>query len=382
MRPLTILFALFLIANLSSCQSGEANADEKTEAEKRQEAALPVEVISAFVGPIASYMTSTTNLETKSEARVLSETDGLVRELLVEEGADVKAGQPLARLDDRQAQVTVARASAKAASDQAVLRRGSDLLARELVSKEEHEKLELASRLSASELEQARLTLSQKVIVAPFEGKVTERICRLGENVAPGQHLFTVADFDPLIAVVHLPERQVAKLAPGMEVAATLGGGADAEGSEGQTVKAYVSQVSPVVDTKTGTVKVTLAIPEPPAGARPGSFVKVKLARDASAEAVLIPKEAVVRDLAESFVYVLDPQSKGERVDKRKVSLGMSERGLVEVTSGLARDEKVVTVGQGGLRARSLVRVVREREVPGASSTPAAVSPAEDGAKS
>lgn len=371
MRPLTILALLLLLTTLSACQSGEANADEKTDAEKRQEAALPVEVMAAYVGPIASYMTSTTNLETKSEARVLAEVDGLVRELLVEEGNDVKTGQALARLDDRQAQVSVARASAKSDSDAAALRRGRDLMGRELISKEEFERLELAARLSASELEQMKLALSQKVIVAPFDGKVTARICRLGESVAPGQHLFTVADFDPLIAVVHLPERQVAKLATGSSVVATIGGGVEDDGATGEKViEAFVSQVSPVVDTKTGTVKVTLAIPAPPAGVRPGSFVKVKLARDSSAEAILIPKEAVVRDLAESFVYVIDPQSKGERVDKRKVTLGMSEHGLVEITAGLTRDEKVVTVGQGGLRARSLVRVVRERAAPGSEVAP------------
>ncbi|MFN7973074.1 MAG: efflux RND transporter periplasmic adaptor subunit [Acidobacteriota bacterium] len=362
MRHLTLPALLLALLSTPGCSTGPAQADEqRSEKEKRDEAALPVEVIPAFQGAIASYVTATTNLETKSEARVLAETDGVVRELLVEEGDDVKKGQPLARLDDREAQVGVARARAKSENDRAAYRRGEDLMKRDLISKDEFEKLDLARRLSEAELAQMELSLSQKTATAPFDGKVTERICRSGEKVAPGQHLFTVADFDPLIAIVHLPERQVSKLSQGTEVRASTG--ADAEDAE-PSLRAFVAQVSPIVDAKTGTVKVTLAIPEPPKGVRPGSFVKVRLVQDAHEGAVLIPKEAVVRDLAENFVYIVDPASKGDRVDKRKVELGMIEHGLIEVTNGLDRGEKVVTVGQGGLRPKSLVRIVRERPVP------------------
>ena len=66
---------------------------------------------------------------------------------------------------------------------------------------------------------------------------------------------------------------------------------------------------------------------------------------------------------------VVDTQGKGDRVDKRRVELGLTERGYVEVVKGLAAGDKVVTVGQGGLRAKSLVRVVRERPIPAATDS-------------
>ena len=124
-----------------------------------------------------------------------------------------------------------------------------------------------------------------------------------------------------------------------------------------------------MVDPTTGTVKVTLAVPEPPEGLRPGSFVKIRMVDAIREDARLIPKESVVRDLAESFVFVLDDSA--ERVIRKRVELGIAEGAFVEVTEGIDVGDKVVAVGQGGLRPRSLVRVVREREVPPASDSPA-----------
>ena len=366
MRQAVIILSLL---SLAGCQapSGEAKADENKPDRKREEASLPVEVMPVFSAPVTSYLTASTNLEPKAEARVLAETEGIVWDLLVEEGDRVTKGQALARLDDREAKVVLNRSKAMADSDDAAYRRAQDLSRRGLVSQEDFEKVELARRLSHAELEQMEFSLRQKRIEAPFAGVVTERACRLGERVMPSQHLFTVADFEPLMAVVHLPERHVRNLVPGVEVLA-MESDADRGDGERVIVKAVVDQVSPVVDPKTGTVKVTLAVPEPPAGLRPGSFIRIKLVQESRPEALLIPKEAVVRDLAEDFVYVLD--GSGERVDKRRIELGLAEDGYIEVTEGLRAGDKVIAVGQGGLRARSLVRVVKEREVPAAEPTP------------
>ena len=124
----------------------------------------------------------------------------------------MEEGHLLARLDDREARVHLQKAQAQADSDGAALRRAQDLATRGLISDEEFEKLALAHRLAEAQVREAELLVSQKEVRAPFAGVVTVRDCRVGEQVIPNQHLFTVADFDPLLAVVHLPEQRVASL--------------------------------------------------------------------------------------------------------------------------------------------------------------------------
>ena len=123
---------------------------------------------------------------------------------------------------------------------------------------------------------------------------------------------------------------------------------------ESVTFAGKISQISPVVDTATGTVKVKVEAIKPPKMVRPGSFVSVNIVRETRNEAVILPREAVIRELRDAHVFVMD----GEKASKRVIELGIEEGANVQVLSGVKPGEKVITAGQGGLKDGSPVKVL------------------------
>jgi membrane fusion protein (multidrug efflux system) len=170
--------------------------------------------------------------------------------------------------------------------------------------------------------------------------------------VRPGDSLFQITDFDPLIARIYLSEGDIVGLRPGTEARIHLN--ADPE----VALRGRIRQISPVVDTATGTVKVTVEAIAPPPDVRSGSFVAIHVVRETRVGALLVPRAAVLRELQTSHVFVDD----GGTAAKRTVELGLEEAGQVEVLTGIAAGERVIVAGQGGLRDGAKVRVLGEEQ--------------------
>jgi RND family efflux transporter MFP subunit len=119
-----------------------------------------------------------------------------------------------------------------------------------------------------------------------------------------------------------------------------------------------IRQISPVVDTATGTVKVTIEAVRPPAEVRPGSFVTARIVRQRHADAVVLPKDAVVRELKEAHVFVAVADGDGLKAARREVTLGLEEDGRVEVLAGVTPGERLVVAGQGALKDGSRIRLL------------------------
>ncbi len=329
---------------------------EKPEGEQGEKAPIPVEALPAARGAISSYISATANLVAEDQVTVVSEVEGRVASLTVEEGDAVSRGQVLAALDRQDEQVAVQKAEARFTNAAAAWERGEELFAKELLSREAHDQLRVDHAVADQELAEARLQLDKNTFRAPFTGDVTERMIQVGQHVRPGDALFQVTKFEPLIARIFLPETDVVTLEEGREVRITL--------NADSTVRfaGRIRQISPVVDTATGTVKITVEAVAPPAGVRPGSFVAIDIVRETHPAAVLVPKEAVVRELQASHVFVVD-EGKAAR---RSVQLGIEEGDLVEVVSGVTAGEQIVVAGQGGLKDGEAIRLLGSAGAPSA----------------
>ena len=99
---------------------------------------------------------------------------------------------------------------------------------------------------------------------------------------------------------------------------------------------------------------LTVEADRPPAGIRPGSFVGVHIVRETHPEALVVPREAVLRELQRAHVFVTD----GEIAEKREVTLGLEEDLVVEALTGLEPGEQVIVAGQGGLKDGSAIKVL------------------------
>jgi membrane fusion protein, multidrug efflux system len=334
--------------------AGAAGADEKKDEKngKKEKAPVPVNVMAIATGPISSYISATANLVAENEVKIIGEADGRVTQLLVDEGDFVQKGQTLAVLNKDDAEILLAKATVRSDNASVAYNRAREMFQKELMSKGDFEKTEMEKSVAEQEMAEVRWRLSKTTIRAPFAGRVTDRKIQAGSHVRVGEELFTITDYDPLIALIYLPETDVLALSEGREVRLSL------KADESVTFQGKISQISPVVDTATGTVKVKVEAIQPPKMARPGSFVSVNIVRETRGDALLIPRQAVIRELRDAHVFVMD----GDKAVKRSVELGIEEGANVQVLSGVEAGDKVITAGQGALKDGSPVKVLDDTQ--------------------
>jgi len=326
----------------------DVESDENADTDEDEELPVPVEVAEIKAGDIASYISATANLVAEDQVKVKSEAEGRVERLDVEEGDLVKKGQILAVLVQDEARIAKSKVELRASNTSAALLRAQDSFDQGLISSEAFDKLKMDHEIAMQEVAEAEWLLAKTVIRAPFTSRITERFITLGQHLRPGDDLFTVADYDPLIARIYLPENDVIELEEGREVRITPAAGPDL------SFTGRIRQIAPVVDTATGTVKVTIEALHAPAGVRPGAFVAIDIVRERHAGALLLPRESVIRELRSAHVFVTED---GTAV-KKAITLGIEEGDKVEVLTGLEAGASVVIAGQGGLDDGQKIKVL------------------------
>lgn len=341
-----------IAAGGSAAAAGTASADTKKNGKdgEKEKTPVPVSVIKIATGSISSYISATANLVAENEVKIIGEADGRMTQLLVEEGDYVQKGETLAVLNRDDAQILLAKARVRADNANVAFNRARDMFNKGLLAQGDYEKTEMDKNVADQERAEADWRLSKTTIRAPFAGRVTERKIQVGSHVRIGEELFTVTAYDPLIALIFLPESDVLALEVGRKVNLNL------KADSKVTFQGRISQISPVVDTATGTVKVKIEAVQPPKMVRPGSFVSVNIIRETRGDAVLVPREAVIRELRDAHVFVIA----GSKAAKRTIELGIEEGANVQVTSGLKPGDRVITAGQGGLKDGSLVKVLEQ----------------------
>jgi membrane fusion protein (multidrug efflux system) len=351
----------------SNKSSGKAaaKADAAQEAEAKK-APIPVSVAAVETGAVSSYLTSTANLVPDNEVKVLAEAEGQVGRLTVDEGQYVSKGQVMASLIHEDSEIAAAKARLKVENTRLVHDRGARMIREGLISQETFDRMTMEHDVARQELAEAQHRISKTAVRAPFSGRVTLRTVEVGQHVRPGDELFTVADFEPLVAYLYMAEKDALGMKSGRAARFTL------KADEDVRFAGRIRQISPVVDAATGTVKVTVEAVHPPDVVRPGGFVTVDIVRETRPEALTIPREAVLRELQSAHVFL----AKDGKAERRAVTLGLEEGSRIEVTSGLAAGERVVVAGQGSLKPGAAVKVIQSAAGPSATAAERAAAEA------
>lgn len=342
-RPGRVLAGLAAALLSVGCE-GDAAAGAKPT--RDEEPPVAVRVAPVRREPVAALYATSATLRAEQQATVTCRTRGVIRELLVEEGALVAADQPLARLEDLEQRIEQERAQVVLAMEKRELQRALELHRERSLSQNDLDTAQREHDEAVHRCALAELALSRTVIRAPFAGTILRRLLDTGATVSDGTALFELADCDPLCADVAVPERQVARLATGQAVRLLV----DASATE---LAARIARIAPGVDAATGTVRVTLEVV---AGAaiRPGAFVRVGIVTELRPQALVVPRAALVPEGRRWQVYRLTPG--GDAVEQVEVALGFEEGERVELlpplgASGpfLREGERVVVVGAAAL---------------------------------
>jgi membrane fusion protein (multidrug efflux system) len=342
-----VISAAALLLSLSAC--GGDGGNPEAEADKEEDkVSVPVEVASARRGDVNAYYSGTATLEAEEDAEVVAKVGGVVEELLVEEGDYVEKDQVLARIDDARLSLEVARAEANLAKLQQEYQRNRQLAERQLVSAEAFERLTYDVDAVRADLDLARLQLAYTEIRAPFSGVVSARYIKVGNMIGQNEPAFRVTNFDPLLARLHVPERELNKLRKDQLADVRV------DALPAQTFIGAVDRVSPVVDSSTGTFTVTVAVRDPSNVLKPGMFGRVAIVHDRRQDTLLVPRTAVITQDAKDTVFVVNDGT----AQRRAVTTGYTNNGSIEIVAGLEDGDRVVTVGHNSLKDGARVSVI------------------------
>ena len=338
-------FAYLLL--LSACQQGDRVGDEESE-EDEDTQPVPVEISVPVRGDIFATYTGTAPIEAFAEADVVAKVDGEVRDLHAEEGDAVKRNEVLATLDGDRLRLELNESRARLRKMQQDFDRNRELQDRGLISEGDFEKLQYDLEALQASYNLASLELDYTKIRAPIDGVVSERYIRIGNTIKTGDPVFRVTSLNPLVAYLHVPEREFRRIAAGQAVHIEV------DALPEPPVVATVTRISPVVDAATGTFKVTIEIRGDGQRIKPGMFGRMSIVYDSHENALQIPRSAIIESTDTTSVFVVE-----DDVGIRKeIQTGFTSNGMVEVTDGLSDGERIITVGHIGLKNESRVVVI------------------------
>ena len=315
--------------------------------------AIPVEADLVRIGPISSYLIFNSTIETEEAIQIFPQVSGLVERIAAEEGDRVEAGDTLLYIEDEQLLIAYQEAKVNFEFQQGNFRRNEEMFKRKLLSDQDYERVGFEMEQARLRYNRARLELEHSTIVAPFSGVITERHVQVGARVSSGTQLYDLIKLDDMIARVFVPGQYLMQVAKGQR--AEIG----SDFMPDQQFDGWVKRISPVVDPRSGTFKVTVGVNDRFEALRPGIFVSVRIITDTREQAVLVPKNAIVYDGEEQYVFAVR-DSIAQRI---LLQPGYESAVEVEALINFSAGDRVITVGQNGLKDGARVRLVKGERI-------------------
>jgi len=272
---------------------------------------------------------------------------GTVKQVLVDEGQAVKAGQTLATLDDTQARNSYEMAKAMLAQAEDGFKRLDDLYKKGSLAEVKYVEIQTQLSQARSSEKMAKKLLQDCVLKAPFSGYIAKRSVDVGQNAMPGISCFTLVKLDNIEVTIPVPEQEIANIRVGQQVAftvAALGG------------RRFVSKVTKKgvqANALSHTYEVTLTLGNADHALLPGMVCSVEAHSASSTQDIVVPQEAVLTDGKQQFVWMAE----GQKAKRRPIEVsGVSGQGVV-VKSGLAAGEKVIVSGQNKVSEGTEIKI-------------------------
>lgn len=377
--PLAAVLALTVLT-AACAKKPEAPTANATSADNG--GARAVTVTSVVLRPMAGTLTASGLLVPREEAAVGSELSGFrVADVLVDEGAKVKQGQVLARLDPgllmariAQAEAAVAQTKAQALQARSEAARvagldGTGILSDEQIGsrRSQANSADAGVQVAQAQLNELRTQQQRMVIRAPVAGTVLERMTRRGDVASPAQPMFRIAR-DSLIELdAEVPEDALAGIDIGERATVQL--------PSGQELQGTARLLSPRVDPMTKLGRVRVRLPVDPA-LRPGGFARVVFSR-AAKPVPAVPEKAVLFEASGPLLIVVDQDNRAHRVAVRTQARA---DGFVAIDQGPPVGTRVAMGGGAFLLDGDLVDPVPMNLATNGASSPAANQPVAESA--
>ena len=310
---------------------------------------MPPQAVSTITANVSTWhpaIRTIATLRAVEGTSLSTESGGLVTGIHFKSGAMAKAGQLLVELNTAPLQAQLAQL--QAAEKLAEINEKRDLaqLKIKAISQAtvDADKANLDSARAQVKAQQA--AIAEKMIRAPFAGRLGLRQVDLGQYLSPGNAIVTLQKLDPIYVEFNVPQGDLPKIHTGMSVQAT------SDALPGQTVNGKVTAIEPLVDSTTRNVKIRALLPNHEGKLLPGLFMNIALDQGVTHQWVTLPATAIAYNPYGSTVFVVHSKGKAADgkpelfVEQQFVTTGATRGDQVAILSGIHPGDVVVTSGQ------------------------------------
>jgi membrane fusion protein (multidrug efflux system) len=325
----------------SAGKSGGSNGSQGGQGSSGGESrsSLRVSTIVVASTPFSEVITSTGSMRAEESVELQAEINGKVVAINFTEGAHVKAGALLVKLNDADLRATRQRALKR--KELATLReqRLAKLVKEGVTRQEEYDTAWNELQVQFAEIELAEAQIAKTEIRAPFSGVVGLRYVSEGAFVNAATRVATLQRLDQLKIDFSIPEKYAGRIKPGMPITFTVAGGE-------QKFNGQIYAFDPRIDAGTRSVLLRALCPNPDGRLLPGAFANVELTLTQTKDAILIPAEAVIPGITDKNVFVMSDGKASRRI----VETGTRTASQVQILAGLKVGDVVITSGLQQMR--------------------------------
>ncbi len=347
MAAAIIVFMVFLVKLLIAKHGRLAEA--KNAAMDKEVPAIKVITLTLEPRQLVDKISLPAEVTPYEELWVKTEAKGQVVEVAVAEGQDVKKGQLLVKLDDRDYRSRLARVEASYKLATLELNRIRNLTKKKYAAESSRDEALARYTELGAQVQEAKLALSRCRITAPISGRINELTAKLGDVLDINQSVAQLLQIDRVKVTVGVPESDVAAVFDLKQAKLVI------EALNNRTVVGEKVFLSSKPRTLARLYDLELLVPNPDGRILPGMFAQVELVKKKHQEALAIPLYAVIVQGEDRFVYI----QKDGKAERRQVELGVLVEWQVHVKSGLKPGEHVIVVGHRFLDNGQAVDVIK-----------------------
>jgi membrane fusion protein, multidrug efflux system len=321
-----------------------------------------VEAAKVSIAKLPQALTAVGSLRSDETVIVRPEVAGRVAQIFFKEGERVTKGQALVKLDSSVQAADLERTKANLVLAKSKFDRAEELRKQGFISSQARDEAENNYRVAQADVELMQARLAKTAIPAPFSGTIGLRQVSVGDYVKEGQDIVNLESLDALKVDFRVPEVFLTQVKDGQNLQITL----DALPDRAYDGRVYA--INPLIDANGRSIVVRAQVPNKDGKLRPGMFARVRLFTSGSKDTIVVPEESLFPVGDDKFVYkVVDGKA-----TRQKIDIGQRREGRVEVLSGLAPEDVVVTAGVIKLREGVPVTIANTAPAPPVGKSEAA----------
>ncbi|QFU23018.1 efflux RND transporter periplasmic adaptor subunit [Shewanella eurypsychrophilus] len=306
-----------------------------------------VVVAKASIEPVRDEVEALGTTKANESITVTPKVTEVATFINFDDGDLVKKGRLLVQLQDREQVARVKVAKVRVSDHMRELDRIRSLVTSQTIAELERDRLQTLIDTAKAELEQSQSALTDRKIMAPFDGRLGLRQISVGSLLTPGTIITTLDDISVIKLDFSVPERFLQSLEVGKSVEAS------AVAFPGEMFKGKVVSIDSRINPTTRAVIVRAEIANPQSRLLPGMLMKVTLIKE-SREALILPESAIIPIQDRHYVYLVNDEGV---IERKEVQLGIRKRGWVEIIEGVNLGEEVVIRGILKVRPGDKVKV-------------------------